>query len=215
MRLILSLLLVVLYNSFSVHSQFSVGGFGGYQLNSRAIVGVFTEYSLDENWPGSIRTSYYYTFPYSKLGDETPALKYAGTDTEVSDYYTQARTKETFKHNSISIEYKQYAGDADASTGGFYGRFIIGLTFSKVTREWSPMEISFYKMKYDLFTITQLSLNLGAAMGYEFQLSDRFFIYGDILGILPFIKLQANSKEYDGFPEFSLGLQLGVRYQLF
>ena len=213
MRLAICIFIIFSSIRFSAHSQFYVGGFGGYNLASRLNTGIFTEYSVEEYWPATLRFNYTYSYQYSKRGDESPLLKHKNSDFETSEFFIA--TKETFRHHTLTFDYKQYAGDSDASTGGFYGRAIIGLTFSKVTREWVNPVDSFMVKNFDLFPISQTSLNLGFAMGYDFLITDNLFLYADLAALLPYIKLNGTSKGYDGFPDFSLGLQLGAKYKLF
>lgn len=216
MRLAIYIFILFSTIRFSAHSQFYVGGFGGYNLASRFNTGIFTEYSVEEYWPATLRFNYTYSYQYSKPGDESPLLKQKDSNFEASQFFIP--TTETFRHHTLTFDYKQYSGDSDASTGGFYGRAIIGVTFSKVTREWvDPIDPadSFVVKNFDLFSISQTSLNLGFAMGYDFLITDNLFLYVDIAALLPYIKLSSTSKEYEGFPDFSLGLQLGAKYKLF
>jgi hypothetical protein len=213
MKLIISLLLAAFSIPFSAQSQFYVGAYSGYNLASRLNFGAFTEYSVEEDWPAVLRVSYTYSVPYSKRGDERPTMIHIPSNVEMDGYFV--KTKDVFHHQSIAFDYKQYGLDADASEGGIYGRAIIGLTFSTVKREWAEVITLFQMSNFDLFTIRQTSLNLGFAMGYDFQLTDKIYLYADIAAMLPYIELRSNSKEYEGLPEFSLGLQIGVKYNLF
>ncbi len=210
MQLSFRLFLATFFIQFFSYSQFYLGAFGGYNFGTRVNTGIFTEYSLQEFWPGGIKISYTYNVPYSKKGDDTPTMKHNGSDYETTEHF--ASTRERFQHHSLSFEYKQYMGDS--YEGGAYFRSIIGLSFSKVNRDWSVFEDPFLMKNFNLFEIKQTSLNLGAALGYDLEVFDRFFIYGDLTAMLPFIKLSSNSKRYDGFPEFSIGFQLGVKYKI-
>nr|WP_294858170.1 hypothetical protein [uncultured Fluviicola sp.] len=213
MRLAIYLSLILTSIQFYAQSQFYAGGFGGYNLASRLNTGIFTEYSLDEFFPATLRFSYTYSFPYLKPGDENPILKHTNSNYESAEFFIA--TQETFRHHSFLFDYKQYSGDFDATTGGFYGRAIVGFTFSKVTREWIYPVDPFIVANFDLFPISQTSLNLGFAMGYDFLITDNLFLYADLAAMLPYIKLSSTSTRYDGFPEFSLGLQLGAKYKIF
>lgn len=213
MQLSFRLFFLCIALQWQVYSQFNVGAFSGYNFGSRLNVGAFTEYSVEEFWPATLKVNYAYGIPYSKQGTEDPVMKQTGSDVEVEFF---ARTRETFRHHSVFFEYKQYTGeDADCSLGGPYFKSIIGLTFSKVIRNWEFPEDEFLINKYELFTIRQTSLNFGVAWGYDLRLTEKFFLAGDISAMLPFIKLTSNSKEYDGFPDFSLGIQLSAKYRLF
>ena len=212
MQLSFRLFLATFFIRFFSYSQFYLGAFSGYNLGTRLNTGIFTEYSLQDFWPGGIKVSYTYNVPYSKKGDERPTMKHNGYENEITEHF--ASTRDRFQHHSFSLEYKQYMGDSYRDEGGPYFRSIIGLSFSKVNREWSVFQDPFLVNNFNLFQIKQTSLNLGAALGYDLQVFDRFFIYGDLTAMLPFIKLNSNSKEYDGFPEFSIGLQLGIKYKI-
>ncbi|WP_343748481.1 hypothetical protein [Fluviicola sp.] len=213
MQLYFRLFLATFLIQFCSYAQFYLGAFGGYNLGTRLNTGIFTEFSLQDFWPASIKVSYTYHVPYSKNGYERPTMKHIGSDSETTEHF--ASTRETFQHHSISLEYKHYMSDFYEDEGGTYFRSIVGLSFSKVNREWSGFQDQFLVTNFDLFQIRQTSLNLGLAFGYELPISDSFLIYGDIGAMLPFIKLYSNSTEYRGFPEFTLGLQLGVKYKLF
>lgn len=213
MQLSFRLFLVTFFIQFCSYSQFYLGAFGGFNFGTRLNTGIFTEYSLQNFWPGSIKVSYTYNVPYSKKGDERPPMKHIGSDFETTEQF--ASTREHFQHHAFSLEYKQYVSEFYEDEGGSYFRSIVGISFSKVNREWFGVQNPFLFSNFDLFQIRQTSLNLGVAFGYELPISDNFLIYGDITAMLPYIKLNSNSKEYKGFPEFTLGLQLGVKYKLF
>lgn len=220
MKNILILTCSLLLGSQLVHAQILVGAKAGYNryftpgINGGS-VSILAEVPQGDYFNASFRGSLFYDLPMKNRDMGTLS---ANPGTNLPDDYVAIHS--TYRNVGLGIEYLYYFVN-DAFETGPYCSAKGGLSYSTISRQVDDFNTDNYTLDgYYLKNHSQVSLYLGASVGFQFSLGTNSLLFTEVNFGFPFIHINGEvastpTSKISGYPQMMVSGSVGFKQSIF